>query len=90
MRRFRPATVIANPWLMATAEDMRYPELNAQATPLVRFLHWFTGRVHTVSDRDALSAFRFAQAMNMLRPPWALFDPRVVWQALTAGTTESD
>lgn len=91
-RRFRKeaAAVIANPWLMATAEDMRYPELNAQATPLVRFLHWFTGRVHTVSDRDALSAFRFAQAMNMLRPPWALFDPRVVWQALTAGTTESD
>jgi hypothetical protein len=87
-RRFQreAAGVIANPWLMATTEDMRYAELNSQAPPLVHFLHWFTGRVHTISDRDEVSAFRFAQAMNMLQPPWALFDPRVVWRALTTRT----
>src|SRR6185369_8127909 len=34
------AAVIANPWLLATAEDMRYPELNDQASPIIHFLHW--------------------------------------------------
>jgi 2-polyprenyl-6-methoxyphenol hydroxylase-like FAD-dependent oxidoreductase len=82
----RAAAVIANPWLMATAEDMRYDEFPDPISPMIRFLHWFTGRVHLVSDKDELSALRFTQAMNMLRPPWALFDPRVVWRALTART----
>lgn len=80
----KAATVIANPWLMATAEDMRYDEFPDPISPMIRFLHWFTGRVHSISDKDELSALRFTQAMNMLRPPWALFDPRVVWRALTA------
>jgi 2-polyprenyl-6-methoxyphenol hydroxylase-like FAD-dependent oxidoreductase len=80
----KAAAVIANPWLMATAEDMRYDEFPDPISPMIRFLHWFTGRVHMISDKDELSAFRFTQAMNMLRPPWALFDPRVVWRALTA------
>lgn len=80
----KAAAVIANPWLMATAEDMRYDEFPDPISPMIRFLHWFTGRVHAISDKDELSAFRFTQAMNMLRPPWALFDPRVVWRALTA------
>jgi 2-polyprenyl-6-methoxyphenol hydroxylase-like FAD-dependent oxidoreductase len=80
----KAATVIANPWLMATAEDMRYDEFPDPISPMIRFLHWFTGRVHAISDKDELSALRFTQAMNMLRPPWALLDPRVVWRALTA------
>jgi 2-polyprenyl-6-methoxyphenol hydroxylase-like FAD-dependent oxidoreductase len=80
----KAAAVIANPWLMATAEDMRYDEFPDPISPMIRFLHWFTGRVHAISDKDELSALRFTQAMNMLRPPWALFDPRVVWRALTA------
>lgn len=80
----KAAAVIANPWLMATAEDMRYDEFPDPISPMIRFLHWFTGRVHAISDTDELSALRFTQAMNMLRPPWALFDPRVVWRALTS------
>ena len=80
----KAAGVIANPWLMATAEDMRYDEFPDPVSPMIRFLHWFTGRVHGISDQDELAALRFTQAMNMLRPPWALFDPRVVWRALTA------
>jgi 2-polyprenyl-6-methoxyphenol hydroxylase-like FAD-dependent oxidoreductase len=76
------AGVIANPWLLATAEDMRYPELIDQASPVIRFLHWYTGRVHNISDRDEVSAFRFAQVMNMVRVPWVLFDPRVLWRAI--------
>jgi 2-polyprenyl-6-methoxyphenol hydroxylase-like FAD-dependent oxidoreductase len=83
----RAATVIANPWLMATAEDMRYDEYPEPISVPIRFLHWFTGRVHLISDKDELAAFRFTQAMNMLRPPWVLFDPRVVWRALTARTS---
>lgn len=82
----RAAAVIANPWLMATAEDMRYDEFPDPVSPPIRFLHWFTGRVHIISDKDERAALRFTQAMNMLRPPWALFDPRVVWRALTART----
>lgn len=85
----RAAAVIANPWLMATAEDMRYDEFPDRVSAPIRFLHWFTGRVHSISDQDELSAFRFTQAMNMLRPPWALFDPRVVWRALTARSTST-
>ncbi len=80
----RAAAVIANPWLMATAEDMRYDEFPDPVSPPIRFLHWFTGRVHLISDKDERATLRFTQAMNMLRPPWALFDPRVVWRALTA------
>jgi 2-polyprenyl-6-methoxyphenol hydroxylase-like FAD-dependent oxidoreductase len=78
----RAASVIANPWLMATAEDMRYPEFAGPVAAHIKFLHWFTGRVHTISDKDELAAFRFTQAMNMVRSPWILFDPRVVWRAL--------
>jgi 2-polyprenyl-6-methoxyphenol hydroxylase-like FAD-dependent oxidoreductase len=78
----RAASVIANPWLMSTAEDMRYPEFVGSVAAHIKFLHWFTGRVHIISDNDELAAFRFTQAMNMVRSPWVLFDPRVVWRAL--------
>jgi 2-polyprenyl-6-methoxyphenol hydroxylase-like FAD-dependent oxidoreductase len=77
------AAVIANPWLLATAEDMRYPELNDQASPIIHFLHWYTGRVHNISDKDELAAFKFAEVMNMMRSPFTLFDPKLLWRTLT-------
>jgi 2-polyprenyl-6-methoxyphenol hydroxylase-like FAD-dependent oxidoreductase len=82
--RFRKqvAAVIANPWMMATGEDFRYPQTEGQRPPGTRLLHWYTGQIHALTAHDTGVLVQFLHVMNMLKPPTALFAPAMVRRVL--------
>jgi hypothetical protein len=84
-RRFqkRIAKINAAPWLLATGEDYRYRETVGGAPTLMnRFMHRYMDQVvqlatHSIPVRKVLLL-----AFNMLVPPTALFQPRVLFRVL--------
>jgi hypothetical protein len=47
-------------------------------------LGWYTARVHELTWRDPFAAKRFLEVMHLVRPPSALFHPRIAVRALTS------
>lgn len=84
--RFRKqvAAVIANPWMMATGEDFRYPQTEGQRPPGLGLLHWYTGQIHALTASDSTVLLQFLHVMNMLKAPTALFAPPIAWRVLRA------
>lgn len=84
--RFRKQVAgdVATPWLLATAEDFRYPKTEGQRPPPVPVLHWYLDKLYTAMEHDPRLVKQFLQVMHMFRSPAALFLPHIVFRALTA------
>jgi len=84
-RRFqaRLARATDAPWLLAIAEDFRSPRAEGVRPAYMPLLDWYTARVHELTWRDRFAAQRFLEVMHLVRPPSALFHPRVALRALT-------
>jgi 2-polyprenyl-6-methoxyphenol hydroxylase-like FAD-dependent oxidoreductase len=80
----RLAKVTDSPWLLATGEDFRSPKAEGHRPAFMPLLGWYTARVHELTWRDPFAAKRFLEVMHLVRPPGALFHPRVALRALTA------
>jgi 2-polyprenyl-6-methoxyphenol hydroxylase-like FAD-dependent oxidoreductase len=82
-RFFRVAAkVIDVPWMFATGEDFRYPEVTGPKPPGTDLLNWYVARVHRAALHDPVVLRAFLEAMAMLRPPSILFQPRIVLRVL--------
>jgi 2-polyprenyl-6-methoxyphenol hydroxylase-like FAD-dependent oxidoreductase len=84
-RRFqkRLAKVIAAPWLLAIGEDYRYPETEGGSLSLMtRFMHRYMDRVVQLATHSVAVRTVLLRAFNMLVPPTALFQPRVLFRVL--------
>ena len=84
-RRFqkRLAKVIAAPWMLAIGEDYRYPETEGGSPSLMtRFMHRYMDRVVQLATRSVAVRTVLLRAFNMLVPPTALFQPRVLFRVL--------
>ncbi len=75
----RVATSSATAWLMATGEDLRYPE-TAGARPGVptRLLQRYADGVLRAAMEDRRANAAFLDVLNLLAPPAALFRPGVL------------
>jgi 2-polyprenyl-6-methoxyphenol hydroxylase-like FAD-dependent oxidoreductase len=84
-RRFqrRAAKVISQPWLMATAEDFRYPQTTGARPPGLGIFHRYGARLFDLSATDPKVFRQFLLAMNMLASPAALFSPAMIWRVLS-------
>ena len=84
--RFRKqiAGVIAIPWMLATGEDFRYPQTEGKRPPATNLLNAYIGRLHEATGQDAQVLVPFVKVMNMLKPPFSLFAPALMWRVLTA------
>ena len=79
---FPQAAMVADaPWEMALAEDLRYPETIGPRSPMLRFLHWYTGKVQRASGREPTVAERLYEVMHLLKPAQSLFAPSIVRHA---------
>ena len=58
---------------MATGEDLRFPQTPGPRSLKLRFLHWYTARLHRAAGESALVAERFHRVMHMLAPRSTLF-----------------
>ncbi|MDP9356295.1 MAG: pyridine nucleotide-disulfide oxidoreductase, partial [Chloroflexota bacterium] len=69
----------ATAWLMATGEDLRYPE-TAGARPGVptRLLQRYADGVLRAAMEDRRANAAFLDVLNLLAPPAALFRPGVL------------
>jgi 2-polyprenyl-6-methoxyphenol hydroxylase-like FAD-dependent oxidoreductase len=84
-RRFQQAVarVTAAPWLMATGEDFRYPTTEGGRPGLrTRLTHRYLDRVMRAATTDPAVNHAFGEVMNLITPPTALFDPRVLVRVL--------
>ena len=84
-RRFhrRLAKVIADPWLLATGEDLRYPETTgAEPTLAMRITRPYLDQVMMLS-RDDRAAYRtVVEVLHLLKPPRSLFRPGILARVL--------
>jgi 2-polyprenyl-6-methoxyphenol hydroxylase-like FAD-dependent oxidoreductase len=86
-RRFqaRLAEATDAPWSMATGEDLRYPEIEAERPFGYGFMKWYTARVHRAAAHDAEISLCFLRAMHMLDPPTVLLRPKMALRVLAGG-----
>jgi len=88
----RLAKAVANPWLLATGEDFRYPTTEGGRPNLgTRLLHRYLDRVVATSTTDPVVAGAFNNVVQMVAQPTLLFHPEVVARTLRGpGTAPSD
>jgi 2-polyprenyl-6-methoxyphenol hydroxylase-like FAD-dependent oxidoreductase len=85
-RRFQQRLARFNvmPWLSATSEDARYLEQEQRASQgwRMRIMHRYIDRLTSRSTQSAAVRQILIEIFNMLRPPAALFLPRLLFAAL--------
>ncbi|MGH3721684.1 MAG: FAD-dependent oxidoreductase [Pseudonocardiaceae bacterium] len=86
-RRFqrRLAKGNADPWRLATAEDLRYPTTTGmRAGAVLRMQHRYLDRVAVAATWDPGTADSFVQVVGMLARTTSLFAPRILAAAARA------
>ena len=77
------AKVNKAPWLLATGEDYRYHETDGgSATLMTKFMHRYMEHVLDLSTRVVEVRKVLMEVFNILTPPTALFQPRVLFRVL--------
>jgi len=75
----RLARVIADPWLLATGEDLRYPETTgAEATLAMRITRPYLDQVMMLSRDDPAAYRTVVEVLHLLKPPRSLFRPGIL------------
>jgi len=90
-QRFQKAIAreIKTPWMLATGEDLRYPETEGRRSLRTRLFSWYIRRVIGLTASTPLVAATFFQVWHLLKPLRSLFEPRIVWAVLTARESSS-
>jgi 2-polyprenyl-6-methoxyphenol hydroxylase-like FAD-dependent oxidoreductase len=76
------AKVVKFPWLLATSEDFRYPATAGMRPTFLRLLNWYVGKLHVLVSSYPVATIRFYEVVHMLKPPTALFEPRILFAVL--------
>ena len=86
------AKTVAAPWLIATGEDLRWQGVKLEGTRNrigTKLTHRYMNLYLREATSDTLLAGLYFAVINMLAPPAAMMQPRVVayvlWKALTSG-----
>jgi 2-polyprenyl-6-methoxyphenol hydroxylase-like FAD-dependent oxidoreductase len=81
----RLARVNADPWMLSTWEDLRYPTTTGmQVSATIRLVHRYLDRVMAATTHDPTIADNFLQVLGMLTRSTSLFTPRVLTAAARA------
>ncbi|HET9116672.1 MAG TPA: FAD-dependent monooxygenase [Pseudonocardiaceae bacterium] len=86
-RRFqhRLARRNADPWMLSTGEDLRFPTTTGMnVSPAMRLLHRYLDWLLPVAIHDLRIAQTYLQVFGMLERPVALFAPQIVATAARA------
>ena len=78
----RLARRLAEPWLFAVGEDLRYPgTTGGTAGPLRRTLHRYQNRLEVAATHDPVVTDVYVRALGMLERPTAILRPHLVLAA---------
>jgi len=82
-RFFRQASAVVDmAWSVSAGGDLRFPEVEGERTPMVRFVNWYLGKLHLAAHQDPMVAAAFQEVVNMLAPPPSVLRPRVAVRVL--------
>ena len=79
----RAGRLLKMPWAMSTTEDLRLSELDETRPLGSSFLYGYGEKLQQLTATDDEAVRTFMQVMHMLKPPRALFSPRLFWKVLT-------
>lgn len=84
-RRFQQAIAreIKTAWMLSAGADLRYPETEGHRSLEIRLFNWYSRRVVGLTASHPLVAKAFFQVSQLLKPMRSLFEPRIVWAALS-------
>jgi len=75
------ARIVDGPWMMATGEDLRWPETTGgERSFATRFMHRYLDRVIGRLPEDPATFRRFGRVTHMMAPAASLFHPSVLWK----------
>jgi 2-polyprenyl-6-methoxyphenol hydroxylase-like FAD-dependent oxidoreductase len=83
-RRFfrRAKPIVDIPWVVATGEDLRYPQVEGKRAAGSGLLNRYLERVHAAASTDPVVCRRFFEVANLLAPPPSLLKPGIAWRVL--------
>ncbi len=84
-RRFQKAIAkkINTPWMLATGEDLRYPETEGRRSLRARLFNWYIYRVIGLTVSHPFVTKTFFQVQHLLKSPRSLFEPHIVWAVVS-------
>jgi 2-polyprenyl-6-methoxyphenol hydroxylase-like FAD-dependent oxidoreductase len=86
--------IIDESWSAAVGNDLRFPEVEGERTPMQRFLNWYIQKLHVAAQNDSQVSIAFLKVINMLAPAPSIMHPRIVLRVLKgnllAGRNGSD
>ncbi|PGS26088.1 glutamate synthase [Bacillus cereus] len=74
--------IIQTPWEMTTTEISRHPQLKRELTIKQKFQLWYTKQIYQLSASDSDVYIRLVRVMNLIRSPFHLFHPKVLFAVL--------
>jgi hypothetical protein len=60
----------------------RFPEVEGPRSPMVRFINWYIGKLHTAAHHDEQASVAFLKVINMVAPSSSILNPRIVWRVI--------
>ncbi len=76
------ARVIDGPWRMSTNADLRFPWVEGRRTLAARLFNRYLARLSRAATLDAVVAYTFLRAINMIAPPSSLVAPGILVRVL--------
>lgn len=91
-RRFyaRASKIVDIPWVIATGEDLRFPQVEGPRPPGSRMVNRYLERVHAVASEDPAVCRKFFHVLNLLAPPPSLMSPGVAWRVLARSAPKGE
>jgi 2-polyprenyl-6-methoxyphenol hydroxylase-like FAD-dependent oxidoreductase len=78
----RARKIIDIPWLIATSEDLRSPQVKGYRPPGSWLVNRYLDRVHAAASVDAAVCRKFFDFLNLLASPSSLMSPALIWRVL--------
>lgn len=78
----RISHIVDIPWMIATGEDLRYPEVEGKRSLGTRLLNRYLERVQAAASDDPVVCTKLFEVMNLLAPPSSLVKPGIAMRAL--------
>ncbi|PEX81863.1 FAD-dependent oxidoreductase [Bacillus cereus] len=76
------AHIIQTPLEMTTTEISRHPQLKRELTIKQKIQLWYTKQIYRLSASDSDIYIRLVRVMNLIRSPFHLFHPKVLFAVL--------
>ncbi len=71
--------------MIATGEDLKYPQVEGKRPPGFRLVNKYMARVQDAATKDPVVLRQFFLVLNLLAPPTSVMSPRIAWRVLLGG-----